>query len=77
MRRESGPNRIEKTIWLGEPIIVTALSLAIVAMIARHAIEASDPADRAAAWIVVAVMLPTLYLLWRLEYRRFRRRFRD
>ena len=62
--------------WLAEPVILFALSFGIVGLIIRIAIESPNAADRTAAWIVVAIMIPSLYLLWRIEYRRFQRHFR-
>jgi hypothetical protein len=67
--------RLERLIWIAEPLVAGTLSVACVIGIAFYAIRAPDPADARAAWIVVAILSPFLYWLYRVERRRYAERF--
>ena len=74
-RNRSFLGRVERAIWIAEPVVAGSLSVACVVEIARYAAREPDPADAMAAWIVVAILTPFLYWLYRVERRRYRERF--
>ena len=68
-------DRLERIIWIAEPLCAGILSIACVVGIALYAAREPDPADARAAWVVVAVLVPFLYWLYRVERRRYLERF--
>jgi hypothetical protein len=74
-RTHSFLDRVERFIWIAEPLVAGVLSLACLVGIALYAIREPDAADAVAAWIIVAVLAPFLYWVYRVERRRYRERF--
>jgi hypothetical protein len=66
---------VERLIWIAEPMVAGILSIACVVGIALYASREPDPANAIAAWVVVAILAPFLYWLYRVERRRYVERF--